>query len=49
MRSSDRPRVLAYLPIVWMALVVAAFYIENGAYFVTKIADFLRYARSIVP
>ena len=48
MRWNDRPRVLAVIQIVWVALVVAAFYRENGAYFVTKLADFLRYFRSTV-
>jgi hypothetical protein len=46
MRSNSRPRWLAAAPLAWIALVVAAFYGENGAYFMTKLTDFLRFFRS---
>jgi hypothetical protein len=46
MRSNSRPRRLAAVPLAWAALVVAAFYAENGEYLLTKLTDFLRFFRS---
>jgi len=48
MRWTERPRILAAAVFAWIAIVTAAFYRENGDYLVTKIADFLRYARSFL-
>jgi hypothetical protein len=46
MRSNNRPRWLVAVPLAWTALVVAAFYAENGDYLLTKLTDFLRFFRS---
>ena len=51
MRWIDRlspARLSGILHVAWIALVVAAFYRENGVYFLTKVADFARYFRASI-
>jgi hypothetical protein len=46
MRWNSRSGWLAAIQLAWVALVVAAFYRENGDYFLTRLSDFLRVFRS---